>query len=47
MRTETSYPYEERDPLKEEREREAYFEALAAEDRANATEKNHPKTDDE
>ena len=30
MRTETSYPYEERDPIKEEREREAYFEALAA-----------------
>jgi hypothetical protein len=47
MRSETSYPHEERDPLKEEREREAYFEALAAEDRANATEKNHPKTDDE
>ena len=29
MRTETSYPYEERDPIREERQREAYIEALA------------------
>ncbi len=47
MRQEISYPHEERDPLKEERQREAYFEALASEDRANANEKKQPNPEDE
>jgi hypothetical protein len=42
MRSETSYPYEERDPIREDRQREAYFEALAdAQLQANA-EKEKP-----
>lgn len=50
MRTETSYPYEERDPIREERQREAYIEALAdARLRAIAEKENppKPKPDDE
>tara|TARA_R110000824_G_scaffold7318_3_gene32976 strand:+ start:1646 stop:1789 length:144 start_codon:yes stop_codon:yes gene_type:complete len=47
MRSETSYPHEERDPIREDRQREAYFEALAAEDRAKANEKKQPNPEDE
>ena len=50
MRTETSYPYEERDPIREERQREAYIEALADARFQAIAEKEKsakPKPDDE